>query len=134
MVTDLAAKLTIWSKASVTKSLNIISTIGRPPRSATPLATPTKPPSLSGVLSTRSGNPEIEPFVNLDPPAVWVGAVLAEQHHCGVVAHHLVQGTVEILRDPFRPRRHRRHRPLQVASGRRSTSATTASIRSLASR
>ena len=55
IATDLAAKLTIWSKARVAKSPNMISTMARPPDSASPLATPTSDCSLIGVLRTRSG-------------------------------------------------------------------------------
>jgi len=55
MDTDLAARLTSGSKASATKSPNIISTIAASPHRARPQATPVIPASLIGVVSTRSG-------------------------------------------------------------------------------
>ena len=68
MATDLAAKLTIWSKASATKSPNMISTIAVSPASARPAATPTMPPSLIGVDSTRSREAVDRPRVTLKAP------------------------------------------------------------------
>ncbi len=50
-----AAWLTSWSSASVTKSTNMISTTGRSPDCAAPIATPQIAASLIGVLRTRSG-------------------------------------------------------------------------------
>jgi hypothetical protein len=64
----LAAKLTIWSNASVTKSENMISTIARSPASARPPATPTIPPSLMGVVNTWRGNRVDSPLVTLNAP------------------------------------------------------------------
>ena len=49
-----AAWLTSWSSASVMKSMNMISTTGRSPDCAAPIATPQTAPSLIGVLRTRS--------------------------------------------------------------------------------
>ena len=51
----LAAWLTSWSSASVTKSTNMISTTGRAPDCAAPTAMPQIAASLMGVLRTRSG-------------------------------------------------------------------------------
>ena len=50
----LAAWLTSWSSASVTKSMNITSMIGRMPDCAAPIATPQIALSEIGVFSTRS--------------------------------------------------------------------------------
>ena len=47
--------LTTWSIPRATKSPNMISRIGRCPRSAIPAATPKSEASLIGVVSTRSG-------------------------------------------------------------------------------
>ena len=49
-----AAWLTSWSSASVMKSMNMISSTGRRPDWAAPIATPAIAASLIGVLSTRS--------------------------------------------------------------------------------
>ncbi len=50
----LAAALTSWSSASVMKSMNMISSTGRRPDCAAPIATPVIAASLIGVLITRS--------------------------------------------------------------------------------
>ena len=50
----LAAWLTSWSSASVTKSMNITSITGRMPDCAAPTATPQMAASEIGVFSTRS--------------------------------------------------------------------------------
>ena len=49
-----AAPFTIWSSANVMKSMNMISSTGRFPDCATPIATPMIADSLIGVLITRS--------------------------------------------------------------------------------
>ena len=49
-----AAALTSWSSASVMKSMNMISSTGRRPDWAAPIATPVIAASLIGVLRTRS--------------------------------------------------------------------------------
>ena len=51
----LAAWLTSWSSARVTKSTNMISTTGRRPDCAAPIAIPAIAASLIGVLRIRSG-------------------------------------------------------------------------------
>jgi hypothetical protein len=51
----LAAWLTIWSMASRLKLIVMISTIGRMPSIAAPIAAPTNPPSQIGVSTTRVG-------------------------------------------------------------------------------
>jgi hypothetical protein len=48
-----AALLTIWSKASRLKFTVMISTTGRPPAMAEPIAAPTNPSSEIGVSRTR---------------------------------------------------------------------------------
>ena len=50
----LAAPFTSWSSASVMKSMNMISSTGRIPDCAAPIATPVIAASLIGVLITRS--------------------------------------------------------------------------------
>ena len=50
-----AAWLTIWSIASMEKLIVMISTTGRSPSIAAPIAAPTKPSSAIGVSRTRSG-------------------------------------------------------------------------------
>ncbi len=49
----LAAALTSWSSASVMKSMNMISSTGRMPDWAAPIATPVMAASLIGVSITR---------------------------------------------------------------------------------
>ena len=49
-----AAALTSWSSASVMKSTNMISSTGRMPDCAAPIATPVIAASLIGVLITRA--------------------------------------------------------------------------------
>ncbi len=49
-----AAPLTSWSSASVMKSMNMISSTGRMPDCAAPIATPVIAASLIGVLITRA--------------------------------------------------------------------------------
>jgi hypothetical protein len=49
-----AAPLTSWSRASVMKSMNMISSTGRMPDCAAPMATPQIAASEIGVLITRS--------------------------------------------------------------------------------
>ena len=59
-----AAWLTSWSRASVTKSTNMISTTGRRPDCAAPTAIPQIAASLIGVFRTRSApNSSTSPFV-----------------------------------------------------------------------
>jgi hypothetical protein len=50
------------------KSANCISTIGRIPCIAAPIAVPTIASSLIGVFNTRSGNSFAKPFVALNAP------------------------------------------------------------------
>ena len=59
---------TIWSSPSATKSPNMISRIGRWPRSAIPAATPKSDASLIGVVRTRSGYASLSPCVTLKAP------------------------------------------------------------------
>ncbi len=55
MVWILAAWFTIWSMATIEKLIVMISTTGRRPSIAAPMAAPTKPSSEIGVSRTRSG-------------------------------------------------------------------------------
>ena len=59
---------TIWSSPSAMKSPNMISRIGRWPRSAMPAATPKSEASLIGVVRTRSGIGVAEPLRTLNAP------------------------------------------------------------------
>ena len=68
MAAYLAAWLMSWSAASVTKSPNMISTIGWRPRRARPTLTPTMAASLMGVVKTRSGKRVDSPWVTLKAP------------------------------------------------------------------
>ena len=65
---NFAAKLTIWSAASVAKSANMISTTGLMPAKARPLATPAMPASAIGVEKTCSGNRLDNPRLTLKAP------------------------------------------------------------------
>jgi hypothetical protein len=60
--------LTIWSKPRAMKSPNMISRIGRYPRSAIPDATPKSDASLMGVVMTRSGQRALSPRATLKAP------------------------------------------------------------------
>ena len=65
----LAAALTSWSSASVMKSMNMISSTGRSPDCAAPIATPVIAASLIGVLITRSApNSSARPAVAVYGP------------------------------------------------------------------
>ena len=79
----------------------MISTIAPVPASARPPATPTMPPSLSGVVSTRSGLAVDSPRVILNAPPYGSSDVLAEQRTTpGRRRATAVQRLVEVLRDP----------------------------------
>ena len=58
----------IWLSAMLEKSANCISTIGRIPSMAAPMAVPIIASSLIGVFSTRPGNCSARPFVALNAP------------------------------------------------------------------
>ena len=65
----LAAALTSWSRASVRKSMNMISSTGRLPDWAAPIETPQIAASLIGVLITRSvPNSSARPAVTVYGP------------------------------------------------------------------
>ena len=83
-----AAWLTSWSSASVTKSTNMISTTGRSPDCAAPIATPQIAASLIGVLRTRSGA-ELLGEPRRRAPRAAFGDVLAEHEHARVGPHRL---------------------------------------------
>ena len=64
-----AAALTSWSRARVRKSMNMISSTGRLPDWAAPIATPQIAASLIGVLRTRSvPNSSARPAVTVYGP------------------------------------------------------------------
>jgi hypothetical protein len=68
MYRNLAAKLISWSAASVAKSANMISTTGRSPASAMPLAMPVIAASAIGVDTTCWGNLVDKPLLTLKAP------------------------------------------------------------------
>ena len=65
---SVAALLTIWLKPTLEKSANCISTMGRIPSMAAPMARPICASSLMGESSTRPGNSLASPLVALNAP------------------------------------------------------------------
>ena len=113
---NLAIPLTIWSKPRAMKSPNMISRIGRRPRSAIPAATPKSDASEIGVGTIRVG--VAQALRDLERSAVRIEDVLTEQVDIVALGEDLVQRLVQDLHaallvtrppesPPARPRRRR---------------------------
>ena len=85
-----AAWLTSWSSASVMKSMNMISSTGRSPDWAAPIATPLIAPSLIGVLTHALGA-ELLGQPRRRGVRAALGDVLAEHEHALVGAHRVAR-------------------------------------------
>ena len=83
------ALLTIWLSATLEKSANCISMIGRIPSMAAPIAVPTIASSLIGVLRTRSGKFFRETFGGLERAAEFPAHVLAVDENARIFAQKM---------------------------------------------